>query len=144
MTIGITEAQPTTATIRASITRELPALTALRRELHASPELSHAETRTSARIQAELARLGVAFRAGVGGPTPGTGTGVVAHLPATTAAQGPAVAPTSTHCPSPSAPASPTPARTPASCTPAGTTGTPRSSSARPAYSPRCAIGRAR
>lgn len=69
----------------------LPALTAMRRDLHAHPELGHAEVRTCQQVCAEIARLGIEHRTGIGGQTPGTGTGVVAHLPATTPRQGPSV-----------------------------------------------------
>lgn len=72
--------QPTldTAALRDLISRELPSLLALRHDLHAHPELSFKEERTSRVVQRELEALGVAFRAGLGG-----GTGVVGHLPAT-------------------------------------------------------------
>lgn len=66
------------ASLKSVIEPELPSLTELRRDLHAHPELSMKEHRTSRVVQQELARLGIAFKAGLGG-----GTGVVAHLPAT-------------------------------------------------------------
>jgi amidohydrolase len=56
----------------------LPEVAAIRRDLHAHPELGYHETRTSGIVVRELKRLGVAHRAGLAG-----GTGVVAHLPAT-------------------------------------------------------------
>ncbi|MEM8756538.1 MAG: M20 family metallopeptidase [Planctomycetota bacterium] len=63
--------------IRQRIAEAVPELITLRRELHAHPEMSFEEFRTSERIQKELTRLGIAFKAGLAG-----GTGVVAHLPA--------------------------------------------------------------
>ncbi len=68
------------------IAREIPDLTAIRRDLHAHPELAFEERRTSERVQAELKRLGIAFKAGLA-----KGTGVVAHLPATSGTR-PAIA----------------------------------------------------
>lgn len=72
-----------TASVRGLVEAEVPGLVALRRELHARPELSHQEHETSARVQRELAALGIAYKAGLGGLEPGKGTGVLAHLPAT-------------------------------------------------------------
>lgn len=69
--------------LRELIAAELPALRAVRHDLHAHPELGYDEHRTSQVIQDELSRLGVAFKAGLAG-----GTGVVAHLPATAPASG--------------------------------------------------------
>lgn len=51
----------------AVVERELPALAALCRELHAAPELSRQEARTAARIAAELSATGAAVTTGVGG-----------------------------------------------------------------------------
>lgn len=56
-------------------------LRAIRHDLHAHPEIAYNEHRTSKQVQAELTRLGIAFKPGCAG-----GTGVVAHLPATNAA----------------------------------------------------------
>lgn len=67
-----------TARVRALIEQELPELVAIRRDLHAHPELGYQERRTSGVVVRELTRLGIAHRAGYAG-----GTGVVAHLPAT-------------------------------------------------------------
>lgn len=64
--------------IRSHIARELASLTALRRDLHAHPELAFAEHRTSQVVQKELAALGIAFKAGL------AKTGVVGYLPSTT------------------------------------------------------------
>ncbi len=43
-----------------------PALVALRRDIHAHPELAFEEVRTAGIVAAELARLGIAHRTGVG------------------------------------------------------------------------------
>jgi len=66
------------AGIPALIATELAAITAIRHDLHRNPELSYQEVRTSGVVQRELAALGIAFKAGVGG------TGVIGYLPATT------------------------------------------------------------
>lgn len=70
---------------------EVDDLTRIRRDLHAHPEIRFQENRTSRLVQDELARLGIAFVAGLGGETPGQGTGVLAHLPATTEKPGPCI-----------------------------------------------------
>jgi len=59
-----------------------PGLIELRHALHRIPEVMHEERQTSARIQQELTDLGITFVTGLGGPEPGAGTGIVAHLPA--------------------------------------------------------------
>jgi amidohydrolase len=66
--------------LRALIAKELPELVDIRRDLHRHPELGYQERRTSTVITRELERAGVKFVAGLA-----RGTGVVAHLPATTA-----------------------------------------------------------
>ena len=66
--------------IGAHIAALVPELTALRRDLHAHPELGYAEHRTSAVVRAWLDGLDVPYRAGLA-----RGTGVAAYLPATTA-----------------------------------------------------------
>ncbi|MCZ8149241.1 MAG: M20/M25/M40 family metallo-hydrolase, partial [Roseomonas sp.] len=43
-----------------------PALVAIRRDIHAHPELAFEETRTAGIVAAELARLGIPHRTGVG------------------------------------------------------------------------------
>jgi amidohydrolase len=43
-----------------------PRLVALRRDIHAHPELAFAETRTAGIVAAELARMGIAHRTGLG------------------------------------------------------------------------------
>jgi amidohydrolase len=65
------------------INAHITELTAIRRDIHAHPEILFTEERTSALIQKELAALGITFRANIGGKEPNTGTGVVAHIPAT-------------------------------------------------------------
>ncbi len=65
--------------IRTLIQAELPALTAIRHDLHRHPELFYQERRTSGVVQRELAALGIEMKTGLGT------TGVVAHLPATDA-----------------------------------------------------------
>jgi amidohydrolase len=62
------------AAIRAAAMDEEPALIAVRRDLHAHPELSFQEIRTAGVVAAELARLGIACRTGVGR------TGIVAEI----------------------------------------------------------------
>jgi len=64
------------ARLRELIAQELPALVALRRDLHAHPEIGYNEVRTSGVIQRELTAAGVTFRAGLAG-----GTGVLGSLP---------------------------------------------------------------
>ncbi len=79
----------TTATtdLAGLILGEHDALTAIRRDLHAHPELGYEEHRTSGVIQRELASMGIAFKAGLA-----RGTGVVAHIPASTDTGRPSVA----------------------------------------------------
>jgi amidohydrolase len=73
------------------VTPELESLTAIRRDLHAHPEIRFEERRTSKVVQDELSRLGVEFVAGLGGPVLNEGTGVLAHIPATVEQPGPCV-----------------------------------------------------
>ena len=73
-----------TAAIRSVIARHLPELVALRRDLHAHPEIGYEEHRTAGVIARELARAGVPHRAGLAG-----GTGVLGHV---AGAPGPAIA----------------------------------------------------
>ncbi|MGX9965696.1 M20 metallopeptidase family protein [Roseomonas sp. F4] len=51
-----------------------PGLVAIRRDIHAHPELAFEETRTAGIVAAELARLGIVHRTGVGG------TGVIGTI----------------------------------------------------------------
>jgi len=67
------------ASIRALIAEEMPQLVAIRHDLHAHPELGYEERRTSAVVQRELTKAGVAFKADLAG-----GTGVLGHLPGRT------------------------------------------------------------
>lgn len=67
--------------VKALIGAELASLIAIRHDLHAHPELSFQEKRTSELVQRELAKLatsGLTFKAGLAG-----GTGVLAYLPPT-------------------------------------------------------------
>lgn len=68
-----------TSALQKLIAAELPALRAIRHDLHAHPELSFQEKRTSGVVQRELSALGIQFKAGMGG-----GTGVLGYLPAST------------------------------------------------------------
>lgn len=61
----------------------------IRHDLHAHPEIKFKEKRTSSVVQSKLKDLGIPFVADIGGKEPNTGTGVVAHLPATTDQPGP-------------------------------------------------------
>jgi amidohydrolase len=60
--------------IREAAEAMAPALVAMRRDMHAHPELAFQETRTAGIVAAELARLGIAHRTGVGG------TGVIGEI----------------------------------------------------------------
>jgi amidohydrolase len=73
------------------IAAEVDDLTRIRRDIHAHPEIRFEEHRTGKLVQDELARLGIAFVPGLGGQTPGEGTGVLAHLPATVDRPGPCI-----------------------------------------------------
>jgi amidohydrolase len=53
--------------IAAAASEAEPALIAIRRDLHAHPELAFAEVRTAGVVARELQRLGVACRTGIGG-----------------------------------------------------------------------------
>ncbi len=67
---------------------------AIRHDLHAHPELKFKESRTSSVIQKHLTDLGIPFIANIGGKQANTGTGILAHLPATVDNPGP----NSTNC----------------------------------------------
>jgi amidohydrolase len=62
--------------LTALIAQEIPSLIALRRDLHAHPEVGLAEHRTAARIAHELSAARIEHVTGLAG-----GTGVVAHFP---------------------------------------------------------------
>lgn len=66
-------------TLRDLIARELPELFAIRRDLHAHPEIGYEEHRTSQVVQRELTKAGIDFKAGLAG-----GTGAMAHIAAMT------------------------------------------------------------
>jgi amidohydrolase len=84
---GIGSTSLTTETLRQMIRRELPELMAIRHDLHTHPELGHEERRTSQLVQRELSKLGIPFKANVGGPEPSAGTGIIGVIPATTASR---------------------------------------------------------
>jgi hippurate hydrolase len=52
--------------LRDAIAKDMPALTALYRDLHAAPELSMQEVKTAARLAAEMKKLGFQVTTGVG------------------------------------------------------------------------------
>jgi len=72
-----------TQEIRRLIAAELPELVRIRHDLHRHPELGYQETRTSGVIARELTRMGIKHVTGLA-----RGTGVVAHIPATTSKGG--------------------------------------------------------
>lgn len=80
-TPGVHTAHPTATSAHAHlpglVQEVLPAVMAIRHDLHKHPELSFQEERTSAVVQRELAALGIQFKSGI------AGTGVVGYLPAT-------------------------------------------------------------
>ncbi|MEZ6317126.1 MAG: amidohydrolase [Phycisphaerales bacterium] len=78
--------------LQPAIAPHLGELVDFRHDLHAHPELMFEESRTAARVADALDRLGVEHKTGLAGPDGQPGTGVLAHLPATTGAQGPSVA----------------------------------------------------
>ncbi len=59
--------KPPDAKVAAIVKEMEPALIAMRRDLHARPELSRQETRTAAFVAAEFRRLGLEVREGIGG-----------------------------------------------------------------------------
>jgi amidohydrolase len=70
------------------IEEHLEEITTIRRDLHAHPQILFTEEYASKVIQDELSKLGISFRANMGGKEPGTGTGVIAHIPATAESPG--------------------------------------------------------
>ena len=64
--------------VRELIDEELPHLLGIRHDLHAHPELSYEEVRTSGVVQRELGEAGIEFVPELAG-----GTGVLGHLPGT-------------------------------------------------------------
>ena len=78
----------TTPDLSTNINAILDDLIAIRHDLHAHPELKFKESRTSSVIQKHLADLGISFINNIGGKEPpsstnSSGTGVLAHIPAT-------------------------------------------------------------
>jgi len=73
--------------LRALIAGEMPSLITIRHDLHRHPELGYNENRTSATLSRELTAMGVAHVTGLA-----RGTGIAAHLPATTPNPGEAIA----------------------------------------------------
>jgi len=69
--------------LRQIIAEELPDLVAIRRDLHAHPEIGYEEHRTSLVVQRELKSAEIEFKMGLAG-----GTGVMAHIPAQRSAGG--------------------------------------------------------
>ena len=67
-------AAPASAQLRQDVARDMPSLLTLYRDLHANPELSMQETRTAAKLAAEVRKLGFTVTTGVGK------TGVVAVM----------------------------------------------------------------
>jgi amidohydrolase len=72
---------PSKDELRALAEREVPAMVAIRRDLHMHPEIGYEEVRTSGVILRELSAMGVRHVGGLAG-----GTGVLAHFPAPHAA----------------------------------------------------------
>jgi amidohydrolase len=68
----------TSQRLRDLIAQELPDLIAIRRDLHAHPEVGYEEHRTSQVVQRELKKAGVEFVASLAG-----GTGVLGHIEST-------------------------------------------------------------
>tara|TARA_R110002072_G_scaffold42064_9_gene117784 strand:- start:68743 stop:69987 length:1245 start_codon:yes stop_codon:yes gene_type:complete len=74
---------PTNTNLASIINEQIDEITAIRRDLHAHPQILFTEEYASAVVQRELTRLGIKFRTNMGGKEPGTGFGVMAHIPAT-------------------------------------------------------------
>jgi amidohydrolase len=77
--------------ISENITPILDSLIEIRHDLHAHPELMFTESRTNSVVCQQLSKLGIAHSTNMGGREPNTGTGVVAHLPATVDNPGPCI-----------------------------------------------------
>lgn len=78
-----TTASSTSQNIVSLIQPHLDEIIAIRHDLHTHPQILFTEEYASKLIQTELTRLGVTFRTNMGGREPGTGYGVMAHIPAT-------------------------------------------------------------
>lgn len=74
LTLAMVAAPAAADPLRDAVAADMPSLTALYRDLHASPELSMAEVQSSAKLAAEARRLGFKVTTGVGK------TGVVAVM----------------------------------------------------------------
>jgi len=81
----------TESDLQAQIESIMDELLAIRHDLHAHPELKFKESRTSSVVQKHLADLGIEFIADIGGKERNTGTGVLAHIPATVDNPGPCI-----------------------------------------------------
>ena len=103
-------------------------LTAIRRDLHANPELGLEEHRTAEIVATKLAEWGIEVHRGIGK------TGVVGVLRRGSAASRSACAPTWTACRWTSRPTCPIAAAAPGGCMPAATTATPPCCWARRSY----------
>ena len=75
--------ETTTPPLTSLIQDQVDAITEIRRDLHAHPEILFTEERTSRVVQEELGKLGIVHKTHMGGREPNTGFGVVAHIPAT-------------------------------------------------------------
>ena len=114
--------------IKTYVDRIFDELVAIRRDIHAHPEVGMQEVRTSALIRRELEKMGMDE---IQQPLPTAVVGLLHGGKGTRQVRG-APAPISTPCPSTRSPACPLPARRRASCTPAATTCTPPCCWARP------------
>ncbi len=81
----------TTSDLHDQIESIIDELLTIRHDLHAHPELKFKESRTSSVVQGHLTDLGIEFVANIGGKEPSTGTGVLAHIPATVDNPGPCI-----------------------------------------------------
>jgi len=122
-----------------SIVAGAPDIAAIRRDLHAHPELCFQEVRTADVVAAKLSEWGIPVHRGLGT----TGVVGVVRRPARRAAPSACVR-TWMRCPCRSTTRLRTPAATPARCTPAATTATPRCCWLRPATWRSTAISMAR
>ncbi len=104
-----------------SIVTQAAGIAAIRRDIHAHPELCFEEVRTADLVAQKLTEWGIPIHRGMG--TTGV-VGIVQSRHGGPAAPW-ACAPTWTPCPCRSSTPSPMPASTPARCTPAATTVTP-------------------
>ncbi len=104
-----------------SLVTQAAGIAAVRRDLHAHPELCFQEVRTADVVAGQAHRVGHSHS-----PRARHHRGGRHRQERHQRAAPSAFAPTWTRCPSPSSPPSPTPASTTARCTPAATTATPR------------------